>query len=537
MIKQKTLERERPSTAPDQSAIHIAPVQLPPMQRRLVTIGVITGMFLGALEATVVGTAMPTVVARLGGIEIYSWVFSIYLLTSTVTMPIWGKLSDLYGRRLFYLIGVGLFMLGSALSGQSNSMHELIAYRAIQGMGAGALLPLGLTIIGDIYSLTERARMQGLFSGVWGIASMSGPLVGGLITDHISWRWVFYVNVPFGLAAFVLIGLMLKEPPTERQVQIDYRGAVSFTAAITLFMLALMEGGRSYGWDSPFILSLWAGSAISFWLFISFERKAHEPILPWSLFRENRFVRITAINGLLAGMAMFGAISFIPLFVQGVIGTSATRAGSVLVPLTIGWTGCSIIASRLLLVVGYRPLVIAGMGSLTVAFLVMTQFSPTSSWPLIYSDLFLVGTGMGFSMVTLLIAVQNSVQRSQMGMATSATQFFRVIGGAIGVAIMGTVMTLRMKSHLFDPTLASNEQGGEITRLLQHPDALIDPLARKGLSPEVLAVLQSVLADALRGVFWVGLVVAVLALVSAFFVPKGKAQEHAIQRESITVRE
>jgi len=284
MFKRQTLEPKRLLSPEENTAMLTAPVQLPPMQRRLVTIGVMTGMFLGALEATVVGTAMPTVVARLGGIEIYSWVFSIYLLTSTVTMPVWGKLSDLYGRRRFYLIGVGLFMLGSALSGQSNSMQELIGYRAIQGLGAGALVPLGLTIIGDIYSLTERARMQGLFSGVWGLASMIGPLVGGLITDHISWRWVFYINVPFGLAAVVFIGLTLKEPPIERQVRIDAKGVATFAAAITLFLLGLMEGGRSYGWTSPTILGLFAASGLCFWLFISSEGKAPEPIIPLALF-------------------------------------------------------------------------------------------------------------------------------------------------------------------------------------------------------------------------------------------------------------
>ncbi|MBI3951260.1 MAG: DHA2 family efflux MFS transporter permease subunit [Acidobacteria bacterium] len=533
MIERETLERDQPSPPEERTAIFMAPIQLPHMQRRLITIGVMTGMFLGALEGTVVGTAMPTVVARLGGIDIYSWVFSIYLLTSTVTMPLWGKLSDLYGRRRFYLLGVGLFLFGSVLSGQSNSMHELIGFRAIQGLGAGALVPLGLTMIGDIYSLTERARMQGLFSGVWGMASMVGPLVGGLITDHISWRWVFYLNVPFGLAAVVIIGLTRKEPRTERQVHIDARGVITFATAITLFLLALMEGGRSYGWTSPTILSLFAASIFSFWLFLSLERNAPEPIIPLSLFRENRLFRATAINGLLAGMAMFGSISFIPLFVQGVIGTSATRAGSVLIPLTIGWTSWSVVSSRLLLRVGYRPLVIAGMCSLTIAFLMLIRLSPTSSWLLIYSNMFLVGMGMGLSMVTLLIAVQNSVQRQQMGIATSATQFFRIIGGAIGVAIMGTVMTLRMKVHVVDPTISPNGNTTEIARLLQHPDALIDPMTRGRLSPEVLTVLQGVLADALHGVFWVGLIVAVLALGSAFLVPKGRPHEHAVQREPI----
>jgi EmrB/QacA subfamily drug resistance transporter len=533
MTEPETLKQEPSSPAEESTAMLTAPVHLPLMQRRLVTIGVMTGMFLGALEGTVVGTAMPTVVARLGGIDIYPWVFSVYLLTSTVTMPVWGKLSDLYGRRRFYLIGIGLFMLGSALSGQSNSMIELISYRAIQGLGAGALVPLGLTIVGDIYSLKERARMQGLFSGVWGLASIIGPLVGGLITDHISWRWVFYINVPFGFVAAAIVGTALKEPPVERQARIDTKGVVSFATAMALLMLALMEGGRSYGWTSPTTLTLFASSAVLLGLFITWERKAAEPIIPFSLFRQNRIFRATMTNGFLAGMAMFGSLSFMPLFVQGVMGTSATKAGSVLIPLTLGWTGFSVISSRLLLKTGYRPLVITGMASLTMGFLVLIRLSAASPWTLIYGDMFLIGMGMGLSMVTLMIAVQNSVQRQQMGIATSATTFFRIVGGAIGVAIMGTVMIQRIRGHRIEVGAATAGESAEVARLLQHPDALIDPLTRSHLSPEVLTAVQGGLADALQGVFWVGLIVAVLALLSAFLVPKGKAHEHAVQRKSV----
>lgn len=533
MTEPETLKRE-PSAPPEEiTGMLAAAVPLPPMQRRLVTIGVMTGMFLGALEGTVVGTAMPTVVARLGGIAIYPWVFSVYLLTSTVTMPVWGKLSDLYGRRRFYLIGIGLFMLGSALSGQSSSMIELISYRALQGLGAGALVPLGLTIVGDIYSLKERARMQGLFSGVWGLASIIGPLVGGLITDHISWRWVFYINVPFGFLAAAIVGTTLKEPPVERQARIDTKGVVSFAAAVALLMLALMEGGRSYGWTSLKTLALFAASALLLGLFITWERNAPEPVIPFSLFQQNRIFRATMVNGFLAGMAMFGSLSFMPLFVQGVLGTSATKAGSVLIPLTLGWTGFSVISSRLLLKIGYRPLVITGMASLTIGFLILIRLSGASPWTLIYADMFLIGMGMGLSMVTLMIAVQNSVQRQQMGIATSATTFFRIIGGAIGVAIMGTVMIHRMQAHRFQLGSATAAQMAEMSRLLEHPDALIDPLARRELSAEVLAPVQGALADALHGVFLVGLAVAVLALLSAFLVPKGKAHEHVVQRKPI----
>ncbi|MCS6804586.1 MAG: MFS transporter [Blastocatellia bacterium] len=533
MPKHESAALTEPTPAPDSSAMFTAPVQLPPVQRKLVTLGVITGLFLGALEGTVVGTAMPTVVARLGGIDIYSWVFSIYLLTSTVTMPVWGKLSDLYGRRRFYLIGIGLFMLGSALSGQASSMVELITCRAIQGLGAGALVPLGLTIIGDIYSLAERSRMQGLFSGVWGVASLIGPLVGGLITEHISWRWVFYINVPFGLAAATIIGLTLKEPPIGKQARLDIKGVISFAASMTLLLLAMMKGGRGESWNSPAILSMFLASAVALVLFIVWERAAQEPIIPLTLLQENRLFFAGSLNGFLAGMAMFGTMSFIPLYVQGVLGTSATKAGVVLIPLTFGWTTFSIISSRLLLRVGYRPLVITGMISLVAGFLLLVRLNPTTPWALICADVFLIGVGMGLSVVTMTIAVQNSVPRHYMGIATSAITFFRIIGGMIAVAIMGTVMIHRLRAYQATLSSVPTIHSGDIARLLEHPDALIDPLARAHLSQPVLTAVQSALADALGGVFWVGLIVSLLAFLSAFLVPKGKAHELAIKREAV----
>jgi EmrB/QacA subfamily drug resistance transporter len=535
-MSKETLTAEKKPEA-DATRANDAPaaarVELPRAQRRLVTIGVMLGMSLGALEATAVSTAMPTVVAQLHGIDIYSWVFSIYLLTSTVTLPLWGKLSDLYGRRPFYLLGIGLFLIGSALSGQADSMPALIAYRAIQGFGAGALLPLGLTIIGDIYSLKERTRMQGLFSGVWGLASIIGPLLGGLLTDHISWRWVFYFNIPFGLAAGIVVGSRLKEPVLENRVRIDYRGAISFAAAITLFLLAFMQAGQQWAWASVPVFSLFAASALLLVIFAYFERGAAEPIIPVRLFRTNAIFRATVINGLFAGMAFYGSLTFLPLFAQGVMGTSATMAGTVLVPLTLSWVSFSVIGSRLILRLGYRPLVILGMVALGLGFLILTRLTPTASWTLIYTDMVLLGMSMGLSMTTLLIAVQNAVPRQQRGVATSATQFFRIIGGAIGVAVMGSVMAISLRAHLIPPDqLVSRDPSVvELNRLLQHPDALIDPLARRHLSSSVLGILQGTLAEALHRVFIVGLVAALLALATAFLVPKGKAADHAVPQD------
>src|SRR5215204_1904434 len=267
-----------------------APTLAMSSRRRLaVTLGVITGMFLAALEATVVGTAMPTVIASLGGLSHYSWVFSAYLITSTVTVPVWGKLSDLYGRRLFFQLGIAVFLVGSVLSGTAATMTQLIVFRAVQGLGAGALVPLGMTIIGDVYTVEERARMQAFFSGVWGISSVIGPVVGGFITDQLSWRWVFYINVPFGILAAVIMQLALKEPKRSERQAIDYAGAALSMASITLLMLALVEGGATLReFASARNVALLAVAAALGVLFIYVERRAQDPIVPLELFRHHR---------------------------------------------------------------------------------------------------------------------------------------------------------------------------------------------------------------------------------------------------------
>jgi len=490
-------------------------------RRMAVTAGVITGMFLAALEATVVGTAMPTVIASLGGLSHYSWVFSAYLITSTITVPVWGKLSDLYGRRLFFQLGIAVFLLGSVLSGISTSMTQLIIFRAIQGLGAGALIPLGMTIIGDVYTVEERARMQGFFSGVWGLSSVVGPLVGGFITDQLSWRWVFYINVPFGLAAALIMQLALKEPRRHVRPAIDYAGAAVLMAAITLLMLALVEGGATLSdLASARNLALLAGAALLTALFIRVERRAQDPIVPLGLFG-NRVVAVAVEAGFLAGVAMFGAISFVPLFAQGALGSTATEAGSLLTPLMLSWVCLSIVGGRLLLKVGYRPTTLAGLFILTLGFALLSNFQRSTPRVWLYVDLVLIGAGLGLTMLTLLIAVQQAVPRAQLGIATSLNQFSRSIGGAVGVAIMGAVLTAGLASHLQQAA----RPGGPLTperaaELASNPNALIEPSARAALPPEVLDKLQESMAAAIHKVFWTGTALAGLALLVAFRLPR-----------------
>lgn len=475
-----------------------------------------TGMFLAALEATVVGTAMPTIVAKLGGLGHYSWVFSAYLLTSTVTVPLWGKLSDLFGRRLLYQIGVFIFLAGSVACGFAGTMPQLIAARAFQGLGAGALVPLAMTIIGDIYTLRERARMQGLFSGVWGLASIIGPLIGGFITDQLSWPWVFFINIPFGIASALIIGFALPHTRRNERASIDYLGAAVLTASVTILLLVLVEGGSVAELVRPrnFLLALLV-VALLIW-FVRIEKRAVDPVVPLSLF-ENRVVSVSVIVGFLAGVGMFGVITFVPLLAQGVLGSSATEAGSYLMPLMLSWVVSSIVAGRLLIKVGYRPIVLIGLIAIVAGFAILAFISSAPARMVLILDLVVIGTGLGFVMLTLLIASQQSVPRDQLGITTSLNQFSRTIGGALGVALLGALMASGLSSNLHRAPQLTEAQA---TRLSENPNALVEATA--DISPEVLRVLRASLGASLRDVFVVCAVMSLFALVAGFAIPRGK---------------
>jgi len=498
-------------------------------RRWAVTIGVMTGMFIAALEATVVGTAMPTVIASLGGLNHYSWVFSAYLITSTVSVPVWGKLSDLYGRRLFYQIGIGIFLLGSILSGLSGTMTQLIIFRAIQGLGAGALVPLGMTIIGDIFTLKERAKMQAYFSGVWGFSSVIGPIVGGFITDQLSWHWVFYINVPIGLAAAFIIGISLKEPRHDEKPTIDYAGAALLMASITLLMLALVEGGATLATlFAPQNLIFFGSAVVLALLFALVENRAKDPIIPFHLFR-NRTVSVAVGAGFLAGVAMFGAISFVPLFAQGALGSTATEAGSLLTPLMLSWVTMSIVGGRLLLKLGYRTISIIGFILLTLGFVLLSLFESETARVWLYVDLILIGSGLGLTMLTLLIAVQQAVSKAQLGVATSLNQFSRSIGGAVGVAIMGAVLSAGLAENL--KSVAQNPNAvisiEQAAAFAANPNALVDPQAQAALPAGALDALRGAMGAAIHKVFWVGAVLSFLSLLVILLLPQTAVEEES----------
>ena len=459
-------------------------------RRRAITAGLLLGMSLGALEATVVATAMPTVIATLGGLAHYSWVFSAYLLTSTASVPIWGRLSDLYGRRRIYLLGVAIFLVGSVSSGAATSMAVLIAARAVQGLGAGAIIPLSMTIVGELYTLAERARTQAMFSGVFGVASIAGPLVGGYVTDTLSWRWVFYLNLPFGLLAGLVLAVAY--PPMRRAlaVRVDWLGASLLFAGISGLLIALGgDVGASAWWLAAASLGLLGG-------FAAVERRAANPILPVDLLR-NPLIARTIVVVFLGGMALFGGITFIPLFVQGVMGATATQAGQVLTPLFMGWVVMSIVSARLTVRLGYRRLAIAGGVLMTLGFIRLALIDADASRNGVLAAGLMIGAGMGASMLSVLLAVQHGVARTYLGLATSLNQFSRSIGAAVGVAAMGALLTRALVGSVLPGGAAGFAAGG----------TLLTGAAR----------LQ--FAAALHQVFVAGAVIAGASLLATFFLP------------------
>ncbi len=476
-------------------------------RRRLVVItaGLMLSLFMSSTESTIVATAMPTIVSQLGGFSAYSWVFSAFMLASTTTVPIFGKLSDLYGRRPVYVVAMLLFLVGSLLCGLSQSMTQLIIFRVVQGLGAGGLLPLVFTIIGDIFTLEQRARMQGLFSGVWGVSSIVGPLLGGFLVDKVSWHWIFYINIVPGLLALALVWMAWNDIPRSKDAprpSVDYWGATLLSAAVVVLLLGLFDLGTTTSW------LLIAVSVVLFVALLMVERRAKDSILPLPLFRDRLFV-VACMHGVLAGWAMFGITSFVPLFAQAVLGTSATAAGATLTPQLLAWVFASIIGSRLLLRFGYRPLALLGMVLLTLGTFLLTQVSVGASQISLMVYLGLMGAGMGLSIPAFLIAVQSSVQRRALGAATSTLQFSRSIGGTLGVSVMGAMLTIWLNRALgaagLDPSSVSVQ-------------SLIDPMAS---SQALDGPLRAALAAAMQGVFMVALVGAALGLVATFFAPRG----------------
>lgn len=465
--------------------------------RPLTVVALLLSLSMAAMEMTVVSTAMPTVVGDLGGIHLYSWVFTAYLLTSTVTMPLYGKLADLYGRKPVLLAGIAVFLAGSMASGLAHSIGALIAFRALQGLGAGAMQPVTLTIVGDIYNLEERSRMQGVFGAVWGVAGLIGPLLGGVIVRYLSWRWVFFINVPAGIAAAALLVLALHEQVEPRRHSLDWAGA-GFLMLGLVALLAGTHGGRASAIGLP-------AAAFLLVLFYAVERQAKEPVLPLGLFRQP-VMAVSTLLGALVGAGMISMVTYVPLYVQGVLGASPTAAGSAITPMVIGWPIASAIAGRSLPRVGFRPLIRGGLVVSALAAAALAFFlRPGASIHVAQVATALFGVGLGFANTSLLIAVQTSVEWRQRGIATASTMFARTIGGTLAVGALGGILAATLLSDASVPAGAA--------------DQLLGPAHGTGLDPTVLRALTASLQSGLGMVFWVIAGIAAGAAVASLAFP------------------
>jgi EmrB/QacA subfamily drug resistance transporter len=495
-------------------------------QTVLLIASLMLGMALAALDATIVGTAMPTIVGQLGGVALYSWVVAAYLLTSTTTVPLYGRLADLYGRKPVFLFGIVVFLIGSALCGLSATMEQLIAFRAVQGLGAGAIQPMAMTIIGDAFGIERRAKMQGFFAAVWGVSSVIGPTLGGLIVTYLSWGWIFYVNVPVGIAAALMLMANYHEQVEHRRRSIDWLGAVLLTAGVTVLLLALQESGQGDAGGAS-SLGLAAGLLVAslamLGAFVFVEGRAEEPLVPMALLR-TPVIGVGYLSVFLAGATQYGVSSFVPLFVQGAMGGTPLSVGIALFPMTIGWPLGAIAAGRLILRIGYRRVLVAGAVAIALGTVSLLLMRTDSSQGSVMATVALIGLGMGLTSSPVIIAIQNAVSWNQRGIATSLNQFARTIGGSFGIAVMGAVLNLELGRQLSGIALgAASGAAGRTGALVSQ---MLDPVARSGLAPDVMERVQVILAQTLREVYLIPIACALAGLALIVLkVPAGSVQQ------------
>ncbi|PWU57348.1 MFS transporter [Micromonospora sp. S4605] len=501
-----------------------APPALNSRQIRLLMLGLMTGMLLAALDQTIVGTALPTIVGELGGINHYSWVVTAYLLASTASTPLYGKMADLFGRRPVFLFSIGTFLVGSLLAGLSQDMTQLIVTRGIQGLGAGGLMTLAFTIISDVVPPRERGRYQGLFGAVFGISSVAGPLVGGYFAET-DWRWIFYINVPLAILAILVCSRVMRLVPfTRREHAIDWLGAGLLVAGVSCLLLALSWGGNEFAWDSGVIIGLFVAGAVLGVLFVLQEARVAEPILPLRLFRSRTFALANSA-GFVLGLVMFGSIIFIPLYLQIVKGASPTRSGLLMLPMMAGIIVTSVLTGRAMSRIGrYKWFPVVGSAVLLVGMLLFTQLHVGTSLWLAFGFMVVIGVGLGLCMQSLILAVQNAVSMRDLGAGTSAATFFRSLGGAFGVAILGAVLSARLTSGLADrlPAAIAQLPPPEQAAVAASGGADIsvnDPATIMALPAPVRAAVQTAFVESLDRVFLTAGVIAILAVLVTLALP------------------
>ncbi|CAM4405480.1 MDR family MFS transporter [Paenibacillus typhae] len=474
-------------------------------ERKLILTGVLLATFLAAIEGTVTGPAGPAIVGEFQGIQWLSWIFTAYLLTMAVTTPIFGKLSDLIGRKPVFMGGAVVFLLGSLLCGISQSMGQLILFRSIQGIGAGALIPMTFTIIGDIYSIKERAKTQGLLSSVWGISSLVGPLLGGYVVDYLSWRWVFVFNLPFGLLSILFIARYLKEEKVERAAKkIDITGVLLFATGVSALLFGLTAGGQNLAWTSPLLIGLLGAAVILLVLFLFVERRAPEPMLPLSLFSIRNIAVSTGAN-LLVSTLIIGLSTYVPLWVQGVFGESAALSGLLLAPMSVGWTLGSIAGGRMILRAGSRRTGMLGLSLIAAGAVGLTFMTADSSQLLLLVLMMFCGVGFGYASTVFTIISQSSVGHDQRGASTALNTFTRSLGQTVGVAVFGSWLNLSI-----DRLLA-----GQPDAVVSGADinSLLNPHGGSTLTGDAWSSLHGALEGGLHSLFILMAVLAILSLI------------------------
>lgn len=496
-------------------------VSPPPVSHQRVTVvfsGLLLAMLLAALDSTIVATALPTIVGELGGLAHLSWVVTAYLLAQTVVTPLYGKLGDLYGRKGVLQSAIVLFLAGSVLCGMSQSMTQLIIFRAIQGLGGGGLTVTTQAVVGDIVPPRERGRYQGIFGAVFGLSSIAGPLVGGYFTTHLSWRWIFYVNLPLGLLAMGVLAVTLPATGTRKRHSIDYAGAGLLAAALASIILLADLGGSTYPWGSPFIVGLGVAAAVSLAAFVWAERRASEPVLPLSLFGNRAFSTASAL-GFIVGFALFGSVTYLPLFLQVVLGASPTASGLQMLPLMGGMLLTSIISGQLISRTGrYKRYPIAGTAVMTLGLFLLSRLSADSTLPAALGTMLVLGLGLGLVMQVLVIAVQNAVDYKDLGVATSGAMLFRLIGGSFGTAALGAIFASRLTVHLRETLPADVQAAGGVA-------AAISPASLALLPDALRTIYAQAFSASLSAVFVVATLVAVVGFVVAWMLPEHPLRE------------
>lgn len=524
---------------------------VPKKQLIITFVGVLLGMFMSSLDQTVVGTAMPSIISDLGGFNQYTWITTIYIITSAIAIPITGKLTDMYGRRYFYIAGLIIFTLSSLMCGLSNSMMMIIIWRGIQGIGGGVMMSNAFTVIGDLFPPAERGKYMGVMSGVFAISSVIGPMLGGLITDTISWHWVFFVNIPMGILIIALFVFYFPNiRPDAMKHRIDYPGLVSLVLTVVPMMLALSWGGSEYSWDSVQIIGLFACALLMLVLFIVIENKANEPIIPLWLFK-NQIVSLSLLIGFLISFVMFGATTFIPLFFQGVLGVTATASGTLLIPMTVSVAAGSFVSGQLLSRAGghYRIQSLFGLGLTGVGVWLLSRMNIQTSNLQAGVGMAICGSGLGITMPLFTIAVQNTVSHKVLGVATSSVPFFRSLGGSFGLAIFGSILNNRFASQFtgnLPVEVKSVIPAEQLASMVHNPEALVrveaqtqlrETFSRVGtqgtaMFDKLLEVLRESLSSAITRVFLIGLFIVVICFVASFFLKEIPLRKRYTEPES-----